>query len=340
MMGPGGEVLYVGKSVKVRNRLLSYFRAGRGEKAAEIVSHTHHVEWEYVPNEFAALLREMRLIREHRPPFNVQHKRDRAFCFVKLTREEAPRLLTVYEVRDDGATYFGPFHGPARVRELVREVIDSLELRDCAAGTPIRFADQLDLFALPRTPLCLRAEVQRCMAPCAGHCTRTEYDARAAAARRFLEGDADLPITVLRARLEEAAARLNFEYAARLRDRLGRLEMARQELLALRGVIEALSFIYEPPAREGVPRLYLVRRGVVHEEIEAPRSLEERERVVDRARSLFRARRWEAGLRPTQAAEILLLARWFRLRPDELHNVWDEPRTGTRDQLAVLRGLG
>src|SRR5690606_28404092 len=122
MIGPGDNVLYVGKSIRVRSRLLSYFRADRGEKAAEIISHTHRIEWDYTPSEFAALLLEMRCIQRWRPPFNVEHKQDRVFCFVKLTREEAPRLL------------------------VVREVRDLLELRDCASATRMRFADQLDLF--------------------------------------------------------------------------------------------------------------------------------------------------------------------------------------------------
>jgi excinuclease ABC subunit C len=107
MFGPGDALLYVGKSIRVRSRLLSYFRADRGEKAAEIISHTHRIEWEYTPSEFAALLAEMRNIQRTRPVYNVEHKRDRVFCFVKITREAAPRLLVVREVRDDGAIYFG-----------------------------------------------------------------------------------------------------------------------------------------------------------------------------------------------------------------------------------------
>lgn len=340
MVGAGGELLYVGKSVRVRARLLSYFRAPPGEKAAEILAHTHHLEWEYVSSEFAALLREMRLIRAHRPPFNVQHKRDRAFCFIKVTREEAPRLLTVFEV-GDGAAHFGPFQGPLRVRELVREVSDILELRDCARSTPVRFADQLDLFDVQRTPLCLRADVGRCLAPCAGRCTRGDYRDRVATALSFLEGNADRPLAILRTRMERASAALNFEYAATLRDRIARLQMARDELVALRGIMESLSFVYQPRAWPDAPQhVYLVRRGVVHEEWPAPRTDVERQRLVARATTLFRRRQSTAAVQPVQAAEILLLARWFRLRPQELENVWDDPRPGAREGLSRLRGIG
>jgi excinuclease ABC subunit C len=343
MIGPGGEVLYVGKSVRVRARLLSYFRADRGEKAAHIIAHTHHIEWEYAPSEFAALLSEMRSIQACRPPFNVEHKRDRVFCFIKLTREEAPRLLVVREVLDDGATYFGPFRGPARVREVVREVRDLLELRDCRAGTRLRFADQLDLFATAPAgagsdaqPLCMRADVGKCLAPCAARCTKTEYTAQAELARRFLDGDADVPLTILRQRMAVAADRLHFEYAATLRDRMLQLEDARAELVALRGFIESLSFVYDVPGHDGDDRTYVVRRGSIREELSSPRGTE-RKTLLERAGRLLRRRETFARVAPTQAAEILLLARWFRLRPHELDRTWrPDGRAAPKARLPLL----
>ncbi|HEX6134928.1 MAG TPA: UvrB/UvrC motif-containing protein [Longimicrobiales bacterium] len=322
MLGPGNEVLYVGKSIRVRSRLLSYFRADRGEKAAEIISHTHHIEWDYAPSEFAALLLEMRSIQRWRPPYNVEHKRDRVFCFVKLTRDEAPRLLVVREVLDDGAIYFGPFRGPQRVRDVVREIRDLLELRDCAPSTRMRFADQLDLFGADPQPLCMRADVRKCLAPCAGRCTKAEYLAQVELARRFLDGDADIPLTILRRRMDTAADRLHFEYAAELRDRMHRLEDARAELVALRGFIESMSFVYEVPGHAGEDRVYIVRRGSIREDCCAPADDAARHELTGRARRLLQRRETYARVAPTQAAEILLLARWFRLRPQELERTW------------------
>jgi excinuclease ABC subunit C len=322
MLGPGDHVLYVGKSIKVRSRLLSYFRADRGEKAAEIISHTHRIDWEYAPSEFAALLLEMRSIQSWRPPYNVEHKRDRFFCFVKLTREAAPRLLVVREVLDDGAIYFGPFRGPARVREVVREVRDLLELRDCQGSVPMRFADQLDLFGADPQPGCLRADVNKCLAPCAGRCTRHEYLAQVELARRFLDGDADVPLTILRQRMDTAADRLHFEYAAQLRDRMLRLDDARAELVSLRGMIDSLSFVYRVPGHAGDDRIYVIRRGSIREEVPAPADDDARTALAERAHRLLTRRETFARVAPTQAAEILLLARWFRLRPAELERTW------------------
>ena len=336
MIGPGDEVLYVGKSVRVRTRLMSYFRADRGEKAADIIAHTHRIDWEYTPSEFAALILEMRSIQRWRPPFNVEHKRDRVFCFVKLTREEAPRLLVVREVLDDGAIYFGPVRGPQRVRDVVREIRDLLELRDCAAGTRMRFADQLDLFGADPQPLCMRADVRKCIAPCAGRCTKAEYNAQVELARRFLDGDADIPLTILRRRMDLAADRLQFEYAAELRDRMHRLEDARAELVSLRGFIESLSFVYEVPGHAADDRVYIIRRGSIREESRAPADDAAREALTERARRLLQRRETYARVVPTQAAEMLLLARWFRLRPYELERTWRvDGRPGPR-RLPVL----
>jgi excinuclease ABC subunit C len=324
MVGPGERLLYVGKSIRLRSRLLSYFRAERPDKAAEIVSHTHRIEWEYVPSEFAALLAEMRAIQAHRPPYNVEHKRDRAFCFIKLTREEAPRLLVAREMKEDGARYFGPFRGPDRVRDTIRMLADLLELRDCAAGMPVKFADQLDLFgARDETPGCLRADVRKCLAPCAARCSRADYLAQVAIAQRFLDGNADLPIRILHERMQLAAERMQFEYAAEVRDRAGRLAIARDELLEARGAIDSLSFAYHVSGWGGDDRVYVIRRGAIRAELPAPRTAEERATVDRRVASILcRSDAWTASGRSALVAEVLLVARWFRLRPAELGATW------------------
>jgi excinuclease ABC subunit C len=329
MVGPGDRVLYVGKSVHVRTRLLSYFREARGSKGEEILRHTHRIEWEDVPSEFAALLVEMKSIKRWRPPYNVVHKRDRAFAFIRLTREAAPRLQATPRVVPDGSTYYGPFAGPEQMRVAVREIGDVLELRDCARTTPIRYADQLDLFDIEAlAPLCLRGDVGRCLAPCVGRCTRTEYQARAELALRFLRGEADAPIAVLKERMDTAVALLRFEHAAVLRDRIARLEALREELLAARAMVETLSFVYPVSGQAGDDRVYVIRRGQVVADLSAPRSAAERAVLVARARRLLQdGARALYGVGATEATEILMVARWFRRHAAELQRVWrpDDP---------------
>jgi excinuclease ABC subunit C len=321
MLGPNDEVIYVGKSISLRNRLLSYFRADCGEKATDIISYTRRISWDYVPSEFAALLLEMKLIQRWRPLFNVQHKSDKNFCFIKLTREEAPRLLVTVQVLSDGACYYGPFRGRGMVRDVLREVSDVLELRDCAPTVKMRFADQMDLFTPDDTPRCIRADVHKCLAPCAGRCTRTEYAGRVAEARRFLEGDVRKPLNVLNQRMQAAADRLQFEYAAQLRDRASRLEEARYELIAARSSIEALTFLYKVPGHSGDDRVYAIRRGSIRAEWPAPSTDAEWEALQQQARPLLtRRERVTTAVSAEQVNEVLLVARWFRLKPAEHAN--------------------
>lgn len=319
MIGPSDEVLYVGKSVRVRTRLLSYFRAERGEKAAEIIGHAHRVEWEYVPSEFAALLHEFRLIKRYRPPYNVEHKGDRSYCFIKLTRERVPRLLVVGHVAGDGADYFGPFRGRTTAVGAVRAVSDLLELRDCAADTPMRLADQMNLFDAPMEPRCIRGQVRRCLSPCAGGCTQAEYLTRVEQARRFFSGESTEPLELLRERIRVAAQRLQFEYAAELRDRASLLEWVGTHSAEVRQTIESLSFIYTVPGLGDGDRVYIVRRGSVRAEMPAPSTPHERLELEAQARAIFEKPEAQTlGMRAHEVQEVLLIARWFRLEPDEL----------------------
>ena len=112
--GPRGEILYVGKSVRVRSRLLSYFRSDVPSKQSELLRVAAGVEWEYVPNEFEALLREFRQIRSFRPRFNRRHRSERRFAWIRLTEEAAPRLVATRRRTSSQGQYFGPFPAPLR----------------------------------------------------------------------------------------------------------------------------------------------------------------------------------------------------------------------------------
>jgi excinuclease ABC subunit C len=323
MWGPGDELLYVGKSVRVRTRLLSYFRAPKGEKPGELIRETARIDWDYVPDEFGALVHEMRLIQRHRPKYNVQHKRKRAYAFVKVTREPAPRVVPAARVTDDGSTYFGPFPKVGRIADTIRDLAHVLGLRDCAAATPVVFDDQLDAFAgstpLARAPGCIRAELGSCLAPCCGSPSARTYRDRVSAATRFLEGRGSAPLDELRERMSEAAARRDFEYAALVRDRLERLRSFQEELTAFRGEIDALTFVYRVPGHRGADRVHLIRSGRLRATLPHPKTARARRSVSERIDDVFGAfETGPAGLSAREAAEIFLVARWFRLRPVEL----------------------
>lgn len=319
MTSESGEILYIGKSKQLRTRLLSYFRCREEEKGARILRETHALSWEAEPSEFAALLRELELIKRFRPRFNVQHKRDGRYSFLKLSQGAAPKLYVVHSVADDSATYFGPFRGGRRIAEAVRELNDLLGLRDCALSTPMRFAGQEDLFAYEATPLCHRHEVRLCAGPCAALCTEREYLRRVALARAFLDGDADEPLRWLAERMGAAAEQWDFEYAASLRDRARRLEALREEFGRLREALDGLSFLYTVPGRDGDGRVYLIRRGTVRATLPRPRTAAERRRLGRLVAEHFSPPEPSGALvSKHQVDEILLLARWFRMHPEEL----------------------
>jgi excinuclease ABC subunit C len=332
MVAADGEVVYVGKSKQLRARLLSYFRGAFPEdKGARILRDAHSIEWEYVPSEFAALLTELREIKKHRPRRNVAMKQDgRNLCFIKLTGGVAPRLTVVRGPgSDDNALYYGPFLGAASVEESLRELSDVLGLRDCTLDRKMRFADQAELFDLPpRTPGCLRFEVRKCLGPCIAACSSREYMDRVKLARKFLDGTDDGPIEMLRMEMAASSERLEYERAAAYRDKAVRLEDLRGRFGRLRFAVEALSFIYTVPGHDGTERLYLIRRGRVRAEMNAPATPGEESTLHEALAQIFGNVTDGMQVPSHEIDELLLLSSWFRRFPRELDRTKPVKRVG------------
>ena len=323
MVAGDGEIVYVGKSKQLRSRLLSYFRAVYPEdKGARILREATKIEWEYQPSEFAALLRELRLIKQYRPRLNVAMKRDtRHYSFIKITKGPAPKLHVVRGASGDDATvYYGPFVGAQRVAEAVRELSDALGLRDCRADQRMAFADQRELFQeLIRTPGCIRHEIKKCLGPCVAGCTIAAYDRQVTAAREFLDGANEGPIAMLQQQMEEASEALQFERAAVLRDKWSRLEALREQFKRLRFAVETLSFVYDVPGCDGRDRSYIIRRGVVRAEVDTPKTRRERSAMRELVADIFGEKGPPGASIPThEIDELLLLSSWFRKYPDEM----------------------
>jgi excinuclease ABC subunit C len=195
-----------------------------------------------------------------------------------------------------------------------------LALRDCALDTRMHFADQRELFQIvPRTPGCIRHEIHKCLGPCIAACTEGEYEERLRLARGFLEGADDGPMETLRAQMVEMSEQLEFERAAAYRDKLQRLEALREQFGRLRFAVETLSFVYTVPGFEGDDRVYLIRRGRVRAERDAPRAARDRERLRDLVADVFTPSERESASVPThEIDELLLLSSWFRRFPAEL----------------------
>ena len=323
MISPDGEVLYVGKSKRVRTRLLSYFRcAYPEEKGARILRSADKIEWEYTPSEFAALLQELRLIKRFRPRYNVAMKQDaRHYSFIKLTKGAAPKLVVVRGASgDDASVYYGPFVGAERVGEAVRELNDALLLRDCRSDLKMFYSDQHELFQMsPRTPGCIRHEIAKCLGPCVGGCSAHEYEEKVSLAKAFLEGTYDGPLDLLKVQMETASAEMQFERAAAYRDKLQRLEALRAQFGRLRFAVENLSFVYTVPGHEGEDRVYLIRRGVVRAELGKPKSTKDRRGMKQLVEDIFAQKDKPTAQVPThEIDELLLMSSWFRRFPGEM----------------------
>jgi excinuclease ABC subunit C len=323
MVAADGEIVYVGKSKRIRSRLLSYFRAAYPEeKGGRILREAATIEWDYEPSEFAALLRELRLIKQYRPRFNVAMKRDvRHYSFIKITKNPASKLQVVRGASSDDATvYYGPFVGAHRVGEAVRELSDVLGLRDCGTDQRMVFADQHELFqTMQRTPGCIRHEIKKCLGPCVAGCTVAQYDNQVAQARAFLDGSDDGPLNTLRQQMDAASEALQFERASVFRDKLLRLELLREQFARLRFAVETLSFVYDVPGCDGRDKTYLIRRGVIRAEIDTPRTRAQRTAMRCLVKDIFGSSEPTGASIPThEIDELLLLSSWFRKYPDEM----------------------
>ncbi|HEY9227441.1 MAG TPA: UvrB/UvrC motif-containing protein [Gemmatimonadaceae bacterium] len=334
MIASDGEIVYVGKSKRLRSRLMSYFRCEKGDKGEKILREAARIEWDYVPSEFAALLEELRLIKRFRPRMNVMMKRDgRNYCFIKITRGPAPKLAAVRGPgQDDASVYYGPFVGLMGVEEAVRELNDVLGLRDCANDQRMHFSDQPELFSIfPRTPGCIRFEVKKCLGPCVGGCSVNQYDERLHLARAFLDGADDGPMEQLKHEMEAASERLEFERAAVLRDKMKRLEALRAQFGRLRFAVENLSFVYNVPGHDGEDRIYLIRRGRVRAETSIPQTPSEAMELLGLIDGVYSPVERITGQIPThEIDELLLLSSWFRRFPSELE------RTSAARSVAAL----
>lgn len=319
MLNAQGELIYVGKAKALRTRLLSYFRdRSRDPKAGRILARTRAIVWEYAPSEFAALLRELELIRRWRPHFNVQGQpQRRRHTFVCLGRRPAPYVFLAQRPPAGVLACYGPVPAGNSCREAARRLNDWFQLRDCSQAQAMHFAEQTELFPVLRAAGCLRYELGTCLGPCAAACSRPAYMERVRAARAFLEGTDVTLLEKLHDAMTAAADALAFERAAALRDQWEVLQKLHKQLKWLRKAREDCSCVYAVRGAEGSDLWYLIHRGWVAAALPAPvgpaqpATLAALEAVYQKH---------DGSIRLSAADDldgVLLVAAWFRNHPDE-----------------------
>jgi excinuclease ABC subunit C len=310
MLDARGGLIYIGKAKRLRSRLLSYFRPrGRDPKAGRILQHTRTIIWEEAAGEFAALLRELELIQRWLPRFNLHGRPSLRRRYIRLGGRRAAGLFLSRKPTAKGCFHYGPVPGGRSVREAIRRLNDWFRLRDCPQTQPMRFADQAELFPVLRTPGCLRYEIGTCLGPCIAACGSTDYAARVAAARAFLEGASDEPIQKLEQQMQRASSQLDFEHAAVLRDRIKHLRWLRERLDYVQTARRQHSFIYpiEEPDKRAL--WYLIHRGQVADVLCVALDDGNHASFVERIERLYRSPEVSTGSAPET---VFLVASWFR----------------------------
>jgi excinuclease ABC subunit C len=322
MADANDELIYVGKAKCLRIRLLSYFRPrSRDAKAGRILTQTRRIVWEPRPSEFSALLRELELIRRWQPRFNVQGRPGRRrHTYVCLGRRPAAYAFLAPRPPSTAFACFGPVPAGRSAREAVRRVNDWFRLRDCTQSQEMAFADQGELFPVVRAPGCLRLEIGTCLGPCAAACSREAYRDQVRAARAFLAGEDDSPLSTLEQEMAAASAALQFERAAALRDKVAALRWLRDRLARLRRAHDGHSFVYPVTGTGGGPDLwYLIHHGRVAHVLPAPTDEAGRCTAVAAVEAVYGAEEARGRLLAADEVDgVLLAAAWFRRHPEEL----------------------
>jgi excinuclease ABC subunit C len=254
-----GQVIYVGKASSLRSRLSSYFQAPDRlhPRTRQMVETAERVEWTIVRNEVEALMLEYSLIKRHHPRFNVRLRDDKSYPLLAVTTDEQwPRAVVVRGRRRRGVRYFGPYAHAYAIRETLDLLLRSFPVRTCSPG---KFR-QHERLGRP----CLLFHIEKCAGPCVGEVTAEDYSEMVDGLCRFLGGDTEDVVRALDAEMREASSELEFERAARLRDRLDSVTKAveKQQMVAARDEDLDVFGIADDELEASV-QVFHVRRGRV-----------------------------------------------------------------------------
>ena len=254
-----GRVIYVGKASSLRQRLSNYFQNPRNlhPRTAQMVETAETVEWTIVRNEVEALMLEYSLIKEHDPRFNVRLRDDKSYPFLAVTNGDVwPRAVVMRGRKRKGTRYFGPYAHAYAIRDTLDLLLRSFPIRTCSDN---KFGEHQRL-GRP----CLLFHIEKCAGPCVGEIDEMEYRQLVTELCEFLDGDTDEIVKRLDGDMRAAATSLDFEQAARLRDRLEavRKAIAKQQMVADRSEDLDVIGIAEDELEASV-QVFYVRKGRV-----------------------------------------------------------------------------
>ena len=207
------KIIYIGKAKALKNRVSSYFgsHSNHSLKVIRMVENVDDFDYILCDTEFEALVLECSLIKQHMPKYNILLKDDKGYNYIKITKEEFPRIREAKQMLDDNATYIGPFVSTFSVKNAVEETLRIFKLPQCNKKFPRDYN---------KSRPCLNGFMGICCAPCNGRITKEEYTSAINDATAFLKGGAKKSVEEMERRMYEYSEAMEFEKAAKLRDRI------------------------------------------------------------------------------------------------------------------------
>ena len=223
------EIIYIGKAKALKNRVSQYFGSDKHhqEKVRQMVMNVDHFDYILCGSEFEALVLECSLIKQHKPKYNILLKDDKGYSYIRISNDEWRKVSFTMQKNDDGAEYLGPYMSAWYAKNAADSALKIFGLpscnksfpRDCGKGRP-----------------CLNYYIKQCCAPCSGKVSLKNYSERVNSAIDFLKNGDAQAIRLMTRQMNEAAERMDFELAARLRDRIGAVKKLneKQQVVAAR----------------------------------------------------------------------------------------------------------
>ena len=255
MKNADGNVIYVGKLKKLKNRVTSYFSGAHNYKTEKMVSLVEDFDYIICKTEIEALTLENVLIKKHSPKYNINLKDSKSYPYIKVTAGEFPRLFVTRERRSDKSKYYGPYQSAAAAYTALEVVMKIFSLATCRRSFPEDIGKERP---------CIYKDMKRCVAPCTGEVSGVEYRALVRCAEWVLDGNVKATREKLLLEMEEASENMEFERAASIRDSIFALEKLseKQKVVADEKVNRDVFAMYTSET-EGVLAVLTIRSGAL-----------------------------------------------------------------------------
>lgn len=222
MKNADGKIIYIGKAKALKNRVSQYFGSQNRHpiKVRKMVENVDRFDYIVTGSEFEALVLECSLIKQHSPKYNILLKDDKGYSYIRISEGEYREISAVFNKKDDGSEYIGPYLSSYSVRQSVDAANKIFKLPQCNKVFPRDFG---------KSRPCLNYYISQCCGLCTGKIKKSDYDEAVDGAIAFLKGDSRDIIADLRVKMEKAAEELDFEQAAKLRDRINSIERIKEK---------------------------------------------------------------------------------------------------------------